>query len=100
MPISRAMLTGLFMTVISQEAAYGHSWYPNECCSEGDCSPADALFIDSHGDTIVTAGMSRLIVPHGFHFRPSPDNRIHICFSRSRTEDVTPVYCVFVPGQS
>ena len=90
--------SSLFSVFCQQASA--HSWYPRDCCSESDCSPADRLFVDARGDMIVIAGMSRLIVPHGFPTRASPDQRIHVCFSRSRTEDVTPIYCIFVPGQS
>ncbi len=96
----RALIAAPVLVVLCFQEARAHSWYPHECCSDGDCSPADAVFVDAHGETIVITGMSRLVVPHGFPIRSSPDNRVHICFSRSNTEEVTPIYCIFAPGHS
>jgi hypothetical protein len=61
--------------------------------------PADGIYSDTGGNRIVKIGHRRVLVPLGFPIRPSPDARIHICF----TDDVYGYQmprCVFMPAQS
>jgi hypothetical protein len=78
--------------------ADAHSWYPRECCSDHDCTPADSLHKDRHGDTIVIVGANRIWVPRGFVAQPSHDDQIHICF-RENEFDFKAI-CLFLPAQS
>src|SRR5262245_21629887 len=80
------------------DSGEAHSWYPRECCSDHDCMPADSLYKDRHGDTIVVVGSSQIWVPRGFAARPSHDNHIHICF-REREFDFKAI-CLFLPLHS
>ena len=75
-----------------------HSWYPRECCSDHDCMPAESLYKDRHGDTIVIVGTNRIWVPRGFAARPSHDDQVHICF-RENEFDFKAI-CLFLPAQS
>lgn len=79
--------------------AAAHSWYPRECCSNHDCTPADAIGIDQRGDTFVMVGQRRIWVPKGFASRPSQDHRIHICFRVDETNFPMPL-CLFLPAES
>jgi len=83
--------------------ADAHSWYPEECCSQYDCMPADAINADGRGMTIVSVGHHRISIPTGLKPRASPDSRIHICF-QSATQEFGDSYlmpiCLFLPPQS
>lgn len=88
------IISGLWPT-----SALAHSWYPEECCSHRDCMPADSMITDARGDLLVTVGNRNVWVPRGFHARPSPDGRIHICFHEDDYSFTMPL-CLFVPAQS
>ena len=100
MNFQKFAIMAMLMNCIGSNAARAHSWYPKSCCSDSDCTVADSMFVDQRGDNIVIAGSNRIVVPHGLRAQPSLDENIHICFSRSRTEDTTAVYCLFLPGQA
>jgi hypothetical protein len=92
--LALSVLTGLGFT-----PAKAHSWYPKECCSGQDCMLADGIYTDTGGNRVVKVGHRRVWVPPGFPVRPSPDARIHICF----TDDVYGYQmprCVFMPAES
>lgn len=82
--------------------AIAHSWYPKECCSDRDCSPADTVRDDPRGGLMVSAGNQSVWVPSGFPRRSSPDNRVHICFRMIAVPDegvlLIPL-CVFLPAE-
>jgi hypothetical protein len=84
--------------------AGAHSWYPEECCSDDDCVPADAINADDRGATIVSVGDYRIGIPAGLKPRSSPDGRIHICFQVVWGDvdgsSVTVPICLFLPSQS
>ena len=89
------------VSVISTSfAVHAHSWYPRDCCSGEDCMLADSMYVDAIGDTIVYAGTHRIVVPRGFHARPSPDNQIHVCFTVDETEGIAHPRCLFMPTLS
>jgi hypothetical protein len=79
--------------------AHTHSWYPRECCSDGDCMPADGIERDARGDMQVIVGRRRIWVPDGFAVRPSADHQIHICFHVDDYKFLMPL-CLFMPAQS
>jgi hypothetical protein len=84
--------------------AQAHDWYPTECCSQHDCTPAKAIHIDARGGTNVIVGDVRIAIPPGFVARSSPDGRVHVCF-RTFGGDIDgnivlmPI-CLFLPPQS
>lgn len=71
--------------------AWGHSWYPGECCSGRDCAPlADSTVEEiAAGFLIKTTGE---VVPFK-ESRPSPDGRYHLC----RSESTGKRLCFFHP---
>jgi hypothetical protein len=82
-------------------AAYAHSWYPVECCSQNDCAPADRIETGPRGIIAVMVGNRRIEIPPGFAARSSPDNQIHICFVSSLEARVPWMpLCLFVPPQA
>lgn len=94
----RILSCALLVAAACTFAASAHSWYPKECCSDGDCMPADGIYTDIGGNRVVTIGHRRVWVPLGFAVRTSPDDRIHVCF----TDDAFGVQaprCVFMPAE-
>ena len=96
----RILLTGALVWFAGSTAAQGHSWYPTECCSMNDCTPADGVEADARGDLQVTVGRQRIWIPKGFEIRPSRDHRIHICFRLEADLKFLMPLCLFMPPQS
>jgi hypothetical protein len=83
------------------QSAYAHDWYPAECCSQHDCTVANAIDDDGRGGWTIVVGDVLINVPAGFAARVSPDNRVHLCFSSMGGDNdgksyVTPI-CLFLP---
>ena len=63
-----------------------HDWYPQECCSDRDCAPADTVVRRDDGSYLVTSrGMSTVIPADYAKWRRSPDGRIHVCIRKLRS---------------
>jgi hypothetical protein len=105
MSTQKAMPIGLVLAMLAGDSvpAQSHSWYPQECCSNGDCTQADGIATDARGVRVIKVGHRQIGVPRDFPVRPSPDERIHICFRVISTPEdgvfVMP-YCVFLPAPS
>lgn len=69
--------------------AVGHEWYPTECCSGHDCTPAAPGRIGVTAQGYVVDG--RFTVPFA-QARRSLDGRYHVCFP---APDI--LRCLFVP---
>jgi hypothetical protein len=87
-PASLALVLMVLALLIATRAR-AHSWYPSDCCSDRDCSPA--------GDGVVQEKADGLHV-RGFGVLPYTDPRIRI--SRDLDEHVCTapgrLICVFV----
>ena len=94
----RLITCAIALPLLASHVANAHSWYPKECCDQDDCAPADTMTRDIRGDWEIIVGHRRIWVPQGFKMRPSPDNRIHICYRVDETSFPS-AFCVFVPGQ-
>ncbi len=95
-----AIAFAMAVAVVTPQPAGAHAWYPQECCNDQDCFPADDVEMRADGSMIVTVGPNarfRVTVPPSFPLRPSQDPRVHVCIYR----DVLGrhrIRCVFVPG--
>jgi hypothetical protein len=78
-------------------AAYAHSWYPPECCSEGHCHKADNVRETTVGAE-VRVGAEVIGVPHTFKRRQSHDGHYHICYIN--TPEGQFIYCFFEPANT
>ncbi len=90
----------LVMITASSSFSFAHSWYPEECCSDRDCMPADRIEVDARGDFRVIVGRISIWVPRGFAVRPSLDRRIHICLREEKDLRFLVPLCLFVPAES
>jgi len=73
------------------------SWYPRECCSDGDCHPVSRIRAWSDGLLMTTEDGTTLFVSASNSRRPSRDSRWHVCFG---AHENPAVLCVFEPPNS
>ena len=99
-----AILCTMVLAASLAQRTDAHSWYPIDCCSDNDCMPADAIFADGRGGKTIVVGQTQIPIPAGTKPRPSPDERVHVCF-RAWSGDLQglPTYsliCLFVPADA
>jgi len=81
--VAIALCSGLLLLPPSAPA---HDWYPRECCSGGDCAPADTVVRRDDGSYLVTARGMSIVIPADYsEWRKSPDGRIHVCIWKLRS---------------
>jgi hypothetical protein len=73
------------------------SWYPRDCCHDGDCHPVSHLQTLPNGFLMTTEDGTTLFVTSQKLRRQSHDSRWHICFGSHEYVDVL---CVFEPPGS
>jgi hypothetical protein len=97
------LLCAVFLALGPKFPAHAHSWYPQQCCSDHDCMPADDSAKDIRGGMVVIVGQRQIWVPRGFPVRPSPDDRIHICYRVIAVPEegvIAIPICVFLPAKA
>ena len=73
------------------------SWYPKECCDDGDCRPVTRVVRARQGLWMTTTdGYTVLVGPNDKRL-PSRDMRWHICISRDIEALPETVRCIFEP---
>ena len=81
-----AVLAASILLLASAGSAVAHDWYPLECCSHGDCAPADTAVRREDGSYLVTARGTTVVIPPGYDkWRLSPDGRMHVCVHKLRS---------------
>jgi hypothetical protein len=81
--VAVAVWAGLLFAAAGAPA---HDWYPNECCNDRDCAPADTVVRRDDGSYVVTArGLTAVIPPDYAKWRRSPDGRVHVCIRKLRS---------------
>lgn len=85
-----------------------HSWYPEKCCSDDDCSVATGMFFNKDGSMTFTSRHGTAVLPFDekYKIQRSEDNNWHVCmipgYDRSVPLDrgFVPqmrILCVFAP---
>jgi hypothetical protein len=75
------------------------SWYPQECCHQGDCRPVVQVQRGPAGLWMTTSdGLTVLVGPRDAR-RASRDMRWHVCIALDDTE-TQKIRCVFEPPNS
>jgi hypothetical protein len=75
------------------------SWYPHECCHQGDCRPVVRVQRGPAGLWMTTSdGLTVLVGPRDAR-RASRDMRWHVCVAPDDTE-TQKIRCVFEPPNS
>jgi hypothetical protein len=76
------------------------SWYPLECCRNGDCRPVASVKPAANGLWMTTVDGATVLVGPKDQLRPSRDMRWHICIGAGELDDGPRVRCIFVPPNS
>ena len=66
------------------------SWYPKECCHDGDCRPVASIKPAPNGLWMTTVDGHTIFVGPGDKRRPSRDMRWHICIGPDEMDDAGP----------
>lgn len=77
-----------FCAFIYASLALAHSWFPFECCGNGDCKEIIYWATEQDKWVIKTKDLT-VIVPTTFPIRPSQDNKKYLCATKAH------VYCIF-----
>jgi hypothetical protein len=72
------------------------SWYPNECCNDGDCRPVAMVQPAGEGLWVTTVDGLTLLVGPNDHRRVSQDMRWHVCIAADDTNTLR-IRCIFEP---
>jgi len=75
------------------------SWYPNECCNDGDCRPVVSMWVKDQRIWLTTEDGITLPLNPNQSRKPSLDNRWHLCVSFDE-RNIPFVRCVFEPANS
>ena len=74
------ILYAIAVIVLFMQFAAAHSWYPNECCGDKDCSmlPSERVQVTSSG----------YVIDRGWHVpfsqaKTSPDENYHACIAQA-----------------
>ena len=73
------------------------SWYPRDCCDDGDCHPISRIITVADGFLMTTEDGATLFVNSRSTRRQSLDNRWHICFG---SRENPAIRCIFEPPSS
>jgi hypothetical protein len=73
------------------------SWYPHDCCDDGDCRPVANVVRAPHGLWMTTVdGLTVLVGPSNRRL-PSRDLRWHVCINQDIEAVPDTIRCVFEP---
>ena len=98
-------LGSIVATIALAAPAYAHSWYPKDCCNDGDCAPVESVtrFVPAGGGSpqliITSRHGSAIVVPESYPVRESKDGRMHVCLRHSPSDpfgDIE-IVCLFIP---
>lgn len=74
------------------------SWYPHECCHDGDCRPVASVTHTTHGFWLTTVDGQTVLVGRDEVRRSSKDMRWHICIGPPDVVSQVPIVtCIFAP---
>lgn len=76
------------------------SWYPHECCHDGDCRPVVNVRRAPHGLWLTTIDGNTVLVGPDDRRLPSADARWHICINADIELQTDKIVCVFEPSSS
>jgi hypothetical protein len=75
------------------------SWYPHDCCHDGDCRPVARVWHAPNGLWMETVDGQTVLIGPKDRRQPSKDMRWHICIAPDDT-DTPRIRCIFEPPNS
>lgn len=95
--VAFALLAVAVINLVLLDRAFGHSWYPTECCAgddvDGDCHEIPAEAVTEGSDVFIVRLDGRVFVVPRERARFSPDGRYHACHQPNAGE----LMCFFYP---
>ena len=76
------------------------SWYPIDCCHDGDCRPVSRVVRAPHGLWMTTVDGQTVLVGPNNRRLPSRDMRWHVCINHDIEAVPDTIRCVFEPPDS
>lgn len=76
------------------------SWYPIDCCHDGDCRPVAKIVRAPHGLWMTTVDGQTVLVGPNNRRLPSRDLRWHVCINHDIEAVPDTIRCVFEPPDS
>jgi hypothetical protein len=81
----------------SVQLSFAHSWYPKDCCGNGDCKPVTEVQRVGAGIWLKTADGITMFVGSQEPRQPSHDLRWHVCVRFDHDAKTLVLHCVFEP---
>jgi hypothetical protein len=107
---ARVAALGVMLLGVSADAARTHthenadgsavSWYPRECCHDGDCRPVSHIVRAPQGLWMTTVDNQTVLVGPSDRRLPSRDMRWHLCITYDVEAESNLVRCIFEPPDS
>ena len=82
------------------ESGEAVSWYPHDCCHDGDCRPVRQIVRTPHGLWMTTVDGQTVLVGPNNRRLPSRDLRWHVCITPDIEAEPDTIRCVFEPPDS
>jgi hypothetical protein len=76
------------------------SWYPKECCGDGDCRPVASIVQSPNGLWMTTVDGQTILVGEADNRLPSKDMRWHICVGTEAVTGLPKIRCIFEPSNA
>ena len=76
------------------------SWYPHECCHDGDCRPVSRIVRAPQGLWMTTVDNQTVLIGPNDRRLPSRDMRWHVCINHDIEAVPDTIRCVFEPPDS
>jgi hypothetical protein len=74
------------------------SWYPKDCCNDGDCRPVASIQPAKNGVWLTTVDGYTVLIGNNETRRPSRDTKWHICLGPADVISNAPtITCIFAP---
>jgi hypothetical protein len=93
----RGLLAGALVLVSG--AAYPHSWYPHDCCHDGDCHPVPCDELVETRNGIMWRGV---VLFNDAQVKASQDQFCHVCAKEQKGSSILPYLpiCAFIQPSS
>ncbi len=94
---AKGLLAAALMLVSS--VAYSHSWYPHDCCHDGDCRPVPCDELVETRNGITWRGV---VLFNDAQVKASQDQFCHVCAKEQKGSSILPYLplCAFIQPSS
>jgi hypothetical protein len=85
--------------ILVSSAAYSHSWYPHDCCHDGDCRPVPCDELVETRNGIMWRGV---VLFNDAQVKASQDQFCHVCAKEQKGSSILPYLplCAFIQPSS